>query len=159
MTFHGSAASFPSPCTQRCDTCMHGRAAELRKGIVMSVQRHLQGVLTVAMVVASAFVVQVADPFTLTSTTLKDGQMMPRRVITVVAQTPPAGQSTSQSVAPVQKLVDPFPTPIEANGVGVTVDFVEFATVPSAGASGTESPRLMLLVDEPATKRMFVNTM
>jgi Raf kinase inhibitor-like YbhB/YbcL family protein len=46
----------------------------------MSLQRHLQGVIAAAMVLASAFVVQAADPFTLTSTTFKDGQMMPRKV-------------------------------------------------------------------------------
>ena len=46
----------------------------------MSLQRHLQGVIAAAMVLASAFVVHAADPFTLTSTTFKDGQMMPRKV-------------------------------------------------------------------------------
>lgn len=46
----------------------------------MSLQRHLPGVVVAAMVSASAFVVQAADPFTLTSTTFKDGQLMPRKV-------------------------------------------------------------------------------
>jgi hypothetical protein len=77
--------------------------------------------------------------------------------VTVIAQTSPVGQP--QPSAPAPKLVDPFPTPLEANGAGVAVDFIEFATIPSTGASGTEWPRMMLLVDEPATKRMFVNTM
>jgi glucose/arabinose dehydrogenase len=51
---------------------------------------------------------------------------------------------------------EPFPTPIEATDGIVAVNFVEFATIPYAGA---EPPRMMLLVDEPGTHRMFVNTM
>jgi hypothetical protein len=46
----------------------------------MSLQFRLQGVIAAAMVLASAFVVHAADPFTLTSTTFKDGQLMPRKV-------------------------------------------------------------------------------
>jgi len=114
-------------------------------------QRHLRGVLATAMAVAPVLVVRAADPVTTAAPMFKDRQWMPWKVA--------AGQSTPQSVAAVQKLVDPFPTPIEANGAGVSVDFVEFATIPRAGASGTEWPRMMLLVDEPGTKRMFVNTM
>jgi hypothetical protein len=79
--------------------------------------------------------------------------------VTAFTQAPPAGQPPPQAGAPAPKLVDPFPPPIEANGTGVAVDFVEFATIPSTGASGTEWPRMMALVDEPVTKRMFVNTM
>ena len=77
----------------------------------------------------------------------------------VFAQTSPASQTPTQAAPPAPKLVDPFPAPIEANGACIAVDFVDFATIPSTGASGTEWPRMMLLVDEPATKRMFVNTM
>jgi len=114
-------------------------------------QRRLRGVLATVMAVAPVLVVRAADPFTTAAPMFKDRQWTPWKVA--------AGQSTPQSVAGVQKLVDPFPTPIEANGTGVSVDFVEFATIPKAGASGTEWPRMMLLVDEPGTKRMFVNTM
>src|SRR5215470_8763628 len=46
----------------------------------MLLQRHLLSAVAAAMVLASAFVVHAADPFTLTSTTFKDGQMMPRKV-------------------------------------------------------------------------------
>jgi Raf kinase inhibitor-like YbhB/YbcL family protein len=46
----------------------------------MSVTRHLQGLIAAAMVVASALAVHAAEPFTLTSTTFKDGQLMPRKV-------------------------------------------------------------------------------
>jgi hypothetical protein len=51
---------------------------------------------------------------------------------------------------------DPFPTPIPATEGVITVNFVEFASVPDVGAN---PPRLNLLRDEPGTRRMFVNTM
>jgi hypothetical protein len=51
---------------------------------------------------------------------------------------------------------NPFPDPIPAAEGVIAVNFVEFATVPD---SGTSAPRLNLLLDEPATHRMFVNTM
>lgn len=54
-----------------------------------------------------------------------------------------------------QLSIDPFP-PIEAKADVITVDFVEFAVIPDAG---TEAPRLMHLLDEPGTKRIFVSTM
>jgi hypothetical protein len=54
---------------------------------------------------------------------------------------------------------DPFPTPINSTDV-IAVNFTEFATIPDATiATGTEAPRMNLLVDEPGTKTMFVNTM
>ena len=51
---------------------------------------------------------------------------------------------------------NPFPNPIAAADGLVTVKFVEFAAIPFAGG---EPPRLMLLVNEPGTHRLFVNTM
>jgi hypothetical protein len=51
---------------------------------------------------------------------------------------------------------NPFATPIAATEGVVTVNFVEFATIPDIAG---EAPRMMLLVDEPGTRRMFVNTM
>lgn len=51
---------------------------------------------------------------------------------------------------------NPFPTPIPAIEGVATVNFIEFATIPDAG---TSAPRMNLLVDEPNTHRMFVNTM
>jgi glucose/arabinose dehydrogenase len=51
---------------------------------------------------------------------------------------------------------DPFPTPIPATDGAVVVHFVEFARVPDVGG---EAARMMLLVDEPGTRRMFVNDM
>ena len=55
-----------------------------------------------------------------------------------------------------QSTKDPFPTPIPASEGVISVKFVEFAEIPYAG---DEAPRLMLLVDEPGTRRLFVNTM
>jgi len=51
---------------------------------------------------------------------------------------------------------NPFQTPIVATEGVIAVKFSEFASVPDAG---TDVPRVNLLVDEPGTKRMFVNTM
>ncbi len=51
---------------------------------------------------------------------------------------------------------NPFPDPIPATDGVITVNFVEFATVPDAG---TDAPRMNLLLDEPGTHRIFVNTM
>ena len=51
---------------------------------------------------------------------------------------------------------NPLPAPIPATEGVIKVNFVEFASVPDAGA---EAARMNLLLDEPATRRMFVNTM
>ena len=51
---------------------------------------------------------------------------------------------------------NPFATPIAATEGVIAVNFVEFATIPDISG---EAPRMMLLVDEPGTRRMFVNTM
>jgi hypothetical protein len=62
------------------------------------------------------------------------------------------------AAAPVysQATNDPFPTPIAANEGVIAVNFVDFATIPDIDG---EAPRMMLLVDEPGTRRLFVNTM
>lgn len=52
---------------------------------------------------------------------------------------------------------DPFPKPIEAKEGVVRVNFVEFATLPDLG--GPMPARMMLLTEEPGTKRLFVNDM
>jgi len=58
--------------------------------------------------------------------------------------------------ATAQTTDDPFPDPIPASEDAIVVSYTEFATVPDAG----EAPaRMMLLVDEPGTGRMFVNDM
>ena len=51
---------------------------------------------------------------------------------------------------------NPFPEPIVATEGVISVHFKEFAAIPYEGG---EAPRLMLLVDEPGTRRLFVNTM
>lgn len=52
--------------------------------------------------------------------------------------------------------VDPFPTPLETTRDVVAVNFVEFARLPDVNG---EAPRMMHLVDEPGTKRIFVSVM
>ncbi len=49
---------------------------------------------------------------------------------------------------------DPFSTPISENGGLIVVDFVELASIPD---SDGEPARMMNLVDEPGTRRLFVN--
>ena len=49
---------------------------------------------------------------------------------------------------------DPFPNPITRNGDPILVDFVEFASIPD---SDGEPARLMNLIDEPGTSRLFAN--
>lgn len=53
-----------------------------------------------------------------------------------------------------QTSTQPFPTPIAATDNVVTVNFVEFASLPDVGRYPAQP---MLLVDEPGTRRMFVN--
>jgi Glucose / Sorbosone dehydrogenase len=52
---------------------------------------------------------------------------------------------------------DPFPKPITATEDVIKVNFVEFASLTDLG--GQQPSRPMLLVDEPGTRRMFVNDM
>jgi hypothetical protein len=51
---------------------------------------------------------------------------------------------------------NPFPAPISATEGVIKVKFVEFASVPDEGA---DAARMDLLLDEPGTHRMFVNSM
>ena len=51
---------------------------------------------------------------------------------------------------------DPFPTPINATDGVVSVQFVEFASIPD---NAGEPARVMQLVDEPGSKRLFVSDM
>src|SRR6267378_2078109 len=51
---------------------------------------------------------------------------------------------------------DPFPKPINTTDDVVTVNFVEFASLPDVGG---QAARMMLLVDEPGSRRIFVNDM
>ena len=58
--------------------------------------------------------------------------------------------------AAAQTTDDPFPAPIPRTEGVVTVGIEEFATLPDADG---EAARMMLLVDEPGTGRLFVNDM
>ncbi|HYU79273.1 MAG TPA: PQQ-dependent sugar dehydrogenase [Vicinamibacterales bacterium] len=55
-----------------------------------------------------------------------------------------------------QTTSDPFPTPIPATDGVIRVSFTEFASIPDIDG---QAARMMLLVDEPGTRRMFVNDM
>ena len=61
------------------------------------------------------------------------------------------------SPALAQNTNDPFPTPINTTDGVITVNFSEFAVIPDV--EGGEAPRMNTLVDEPGTRRLFVNTM
>ncbi len=60
------------------------------------------------------------------------------------------------SCAYPQTSADPFSAPIAATDGVVRVRFTEFATVPDIG---DQAARMMLLSDEPGSKRLFVNDM
>src|SRR5688572_5504637 len=51
---------------------------------------------------------------------------------------------------------DPFSQPIAAVDGVIKVNFVEFASIPDAAG---QPARMMLLVNEPGTRRLFVNDM
>jgi glucose/arabinose dehydrogenase len=74
--------------------------------------------------------------------------------ISLGAQTPPAPPSTAATTQ--NQTTDPFPQPIVANEGVIRVGVREFATIPDVNG---EAPRMMLLVDEPGSKRLFVNEM
>jgi hypothetical protein len=60
------------------------------------------------------------------------------------------------SAALAQSPTDPFPSPIPATEGVIRVRVTDFASVPDVGG---EAARTMLLVDEPGTRRLFVNDM
>lgn len=60
------------------------------------------------------------------------------------------------AAAAAQTTDDPFPAPIPTTDGAITVGIEEFATLPDADG---EAARMMLLVDEPGTGRLFVNDM
>ncbi|HET9369677.1 MAG TPA: PQQ-dependent sugar dehydrogenase [Vicinamibacterales bacterium] len=71
-------------------------------------------------------------------------------------QPPPAQQPRPQQAPPP----NPYPTPIEANEGVIALGFTEFAALPDAIVNGNPvAPRMMMLADEPSTKRLFVSTM
>ena len=51
---------------------------------------------------------------------------------------------------------DPFPEPIGEDWAPIVVDYTEFARIPGVGGA---APRMMNVVDEPGTRRIFVSDM
>lgn len=60
-----------------------------------------------------------------------------------------------QDAAPTQ---NPYPKPIEGSADVIRVGFAEFASIPAVPGQ-PQAARMMLLVDEPGTRRLFVNDM
>jgi len=75
---------------------------------------------------------------------------MTQTMMAVLLTASPAFSQTNQVTA------DPFPTPITANEGVIKVNFVEFASIPDLNG---QAARMMLLVDEPGTRRIFVHDM
>lgn len=67
----------------------------------------------------------------------------------------PACALLASGTAFAQTTTDPFPAPLSTANP-IVVNYREFATIPD---SNGEPARMMLLVDEPGTRRLFVNTM
>ena len=80
-----------------------------------------------------------------------------RRRNAVMQQVPPVVVLVLiAACSPAQTTNDPFATPITEGHPAIEVGLVEFATIPN---SDGETARMMLLVDEPGTGRLFVNDM
>ena len=75
---------------------------------------------------------------------------MTRALVAALLVASPALSVTAQTPT------DPFPAPIAAVDGVIKVKFVEFASIPDLDG---QAARMMLLVDEPGTRRMFVNDM
>ena len=80
-------------------------------------------------------------------------------VVPALAQNPPPAPPGGRGPAPAPgpgRSNNPFPTPIPATEGLIKVNFVEFASIPDDGA---DPARMDLLLDEPGSRRLFVNTM
>ena len=64
------------------------------------------------------------------------------------------GCALSASSSFAQTAQDPFPAPLPATDGVIRVGYTEFATIPDVGGT---APRVMLMIDEPGTRRMFAN--
>ena len=67
-----------------------------------------------------------------------------------------AAATLAAGVVSAQTTDDPFPAPIPTRDGVITVGVNEFASLPDTGGAAA---RMMLLVDEPGTGRLFVNDM
>jgi len=88
------------------------------------------------------------------------GKCVKRLVVAVLFMASPTLAQTRQQAPPAPATpggtADPFPTPIPATEDVIEVNFREFAALPTWDTVAT---RMMLLIDEPGTGRMFVNDM
>jgi glucose/arabinose dehydrogenase len=72
---------------------------------------------------------------------------------------PPAAPQGGRQGTPVPgpgRSNNPFPDPLPATDGVIKVNYVEFATIPDVA---NQPPRINLVIDEPGTRRLFVNTM
>jgi len=77
--------------------------------------------------------------------------------VLLVAQPAPSAQPRGQQAPlPPGQSNDPFPLPIPASEGVLRVDVREFASLPDIGGVAA---RMMNLVDEPGTRRLFINDM
>ena len=74
-----------------------------------------------------------------------------RALLAFAALTSPFGASLS-----AQTTNDPFPDPIGGGWAPLVVDYTEFARIPGVGRA---APRMTNVIDEPGTRRIFVNDM
>ena len=79
-----------------------------------------------------------------------------------LAQNPPGGAPPGGGRGPAPppgpgRSNNPFGAPIPATEGAIAVNFVEFASLPDV--TGAEAQRMNLLVDEPGSRRMFINGM
>jgi hypothetical protein len=83
---------------------------------------------------------------------------MPTFVSRAILVLPIAGAALAAATggACAQTTNQPLPSPIDATDGVIVVDVAELASVPDVGG---EAARMMLLVDEPGTGRLFVNDM
>ncbi len=72
------------------------------------------------------------------------------------ARTFPGAARTFQVRELFAQDIDPFPKPITQNAEPIRVNIAEFATIPE---SEGDAARMMLMRDEPGTRRLFVNDM
>jgi hypothetical protein len=77
-------------------------------------------------------------------------------IVSAQAGQPPQKGAPKNDPPPPGVSDDPFPQPVVAAEGVITVRAVEFATVPDFNGAPA---RMMLLSDEPGTRRMFVNDM
>ncbi len=78
--------------------------------------------------------------------------------VAVLVASPLHAQGRGQALPPLPagQTNDPFPAPIRATEGAIRVNVAEFASLPDIGGVAA---RMMNLVDEPGTRRLFVNDM